>query len=81
MAYTVSLGAMRAGKAAEVLPIKMRWLGGVETPVTDLSDGKMPSRALLTLKQKQIPDMVSLRWDPFNAQFPVRRSDYRDNTL
>jgi pimeloyl-ACP methyl ester carboxylesterase len=29
-----SLGALRAGKAAEILPIKMRWLGGVETPVT-----------------------------------------------
>ena len=29
-----SLGALRDGKAAEILPIKMRWLGGVETPVT-----------------------------------------------
>jgi pimeloyl-ACP methyl ester carboxylesterase len=29
-----SLGALKAGKAAEILPIKMRWLGGVETPVT-----------------------------------------------
>ena len=29
-----SVGALRAGKAAEILPIKMRWLGGVETPVT-----------------------------------------------
>jgi pimeloyl-ACP methyl ester carboxylesterase len=29
-----SLGALNAGKAAEILPIKMRWLGGVETPVT-----------------------------------------------
>jgi pimeloyl-ACP methyl ester carboxylesterase len=29
-----SLGALRAGKAAEILPITMRWLGGVETPVT-----------------------------------------------
>jgi hypothetical protein len=26
-----SLGALKAGKAAEILPIKMRWLGGVET--------------------------------------------------
>jgi hypothetical protein len=26
--------ALKAGTAAEVLPIKMRWLGGVETPVT-----------------------------------------------
>src|SRR6266851_4921804 len=29
-----SLGALRAGRAVEILPIKMRWLGGVETPVT-----------------------------------------------
>jgi pimeloyl-ACP methyl ester carboxylesterase len=29
-----SLGALRAGKAGEILPIGMRWLGGVETPVT-----------------------------------------------
>jgi pimeloyl-ACP methyl ester carboxylesterase len=29
-----SLRALKAGKAAEVLPSKMRWLGGVETPVT-----------------------------------------------
>ena len=29
-----SLDALKAGKAAEILPIKMRWLGGVETPVT-----------------------------------------------
>ena len=29
-----SLDAVRAGTAAEILPIKMRWLGGVETPVT-----------------------------------------------
>ena len=29
-----SLGALRTGKATEILPIKMRWLGGVETPVT-----------------------------------------------
>jgi pimeloyl-ACP methyl ester carboxylesterase len=26
--------ALQAGKAAEVLPMRMRWLGGVETPVT-----------------------------------------------
>jgi pimeloyl-ACP methyl ester carboxylesterase len=26
--------ALKAGRAAEILPIKMRWLGGVETPVT-----------------------------------------------
>jgi pimeloyl-ACP methyl ester carboxylesterase len=29
-----SLVALRAGKAAEMLPMKMRWLGGVKTPVT-----------------------------------------------
>jgi len=29
-----SIGALRAGKLTEILPIKMRWLGGVETPVT-----------------------------------------------
>jgi hypothetical protein len=29
-----SFDALRAGKSAEILPIKMRWLGGVETPVT-----------------------------------------------
>ena len=29
-----SLAALKAGKAGEILPFKMRWLGGVETPVT-----------------------------------------------
>ena len=29
-----SLDALKAGKAAEILPITMRWLGGIETPVT-----------------------------------------------
>ena len=29
-----SLGVLKAGKAADILPIKMRWLGGIETPVT-----------------------------------------------
>ena len=29
-----SIGAPRAGKLTEILPIKMRWLDGVETPVT-----------------------------------------------
>jgi pimeloyl-ACP methyl ester carboxylesterase len=29
-----SIGALRDGKTSEILPIKMRWLGGVETPVT-----------------------------------------------
>ena len=29
-----SLGELKAGRAAQILPIKMRWLAGVETPVT-----------------------------------------------
>jgi pimeloyl-ACP methyl ester carboxylesterase len=29
-----SLGVLKTGKAADILPIKMRWLGGIETPVT-----------------------------------------------
>ena len=29
-----SLRALSAGKAAEILPIRMRWIDGVETPVT-----------------------------------------------
>jgi pimeloyl-ACP methyl ester carboxylesterase len=29
-----SLDALRSGKIAEILPIKMRWVGGVQTPVT-----------------------------------------------
>ena len=29
-----SIGALRDGRTSEILPIKMRWLGGVETPVT-----------------------------------------------
>ena len=29
-----SLAALRAGKTGEILPIKMRWIGAVETPVT-----------------------------------------------
>ena len=28
-----SLAALKAGKAGEILPFKMRWLGGIETPV------------------------------------------------
>jgi pimeloyl-ACP methyl ester carboxylesterase len=29
-----SRGALKAGTGAEVLPVKMRWIGGIETPVT-----------------------------------------------
>jgi pimeloyl-ACP methyl ester carboxylesterase len=29
-----SLDALRSGKTAEILPIRMRWIGGVQTPVT-----------------------------------------------
>lgn len=29
-----SLDALRSGKTAEILPIKMRWIGGIQTPVT-----------------------------------------------
>jgi hypothetical protein len=29
-----SLAALRADKAAEILPLRMRWLGGAEAPVT-----------------------------------------------
>ena len=29
-----SLSALEAGKPDQILPIKMRWLGGLETPVT-----------------------------------------------
>jgi hypothetical protein len=29
-----SFAAMRVDKAAEILPLRMRWLGGIETPVT-----------------------------------------------
>jgi len=29
-----SLSALKAGRPDEILPIKMRWLGGLETPVT-----------------------------------------------
>jgi pimeloyl-ACP methyl ester carboxylesterase len=31
---SASLGALRAGKATEILPLNMRWLGGVEMSVT-----------------------------------------------
>ena len=48
--------ALKAGTAAEVLPIKMRWLGGVETPVTP--------RHFLTYRDEQASAADSTYWIP-----------------
>jgi pimeloyl-ACP methyl ester carboxylesterase len=51
-----SLGALRAGKAAEILSIKMRWLGGVETPVT--------AQHFLTYRDEQTSAADGTYWIP-----------------
>jgi pimeloyl-ACP methyl ester carboxylesterase len=51
-----SRGALRAGTAAEVLPIKMRWLGGIETPVTQ--------QHFLTYRDEQVSAADSSYWIP-----------------
>jgi pimeloyl-ACP methyl ester carboxylesterase len=51
-----SLGALKAGKAAEILPIKMRWLGGVETPVT--------AQHFLTYRDEQTSVANGTYWIP-----------------
>jgi hypothetical protein len=51
-----SLVALRAGKAAEILPIKMRWLGGVETPVT--------AQHFLTYRDEQTSAADGTYWIP-----------------
>jgi len=48
--------ALKAGTAAEVLPIKMRWLGGVETPVTP--------RHFLTYRDEQASAADGTYWIP-----------------
>jgi hypothetical protein len=46
----------KAGKAAEILPIKMRWLGGVETPVT--------AQHFLTYRDEQTSVANGTYWIP-----------------
>jgi pimeloyl-ACP methyl ester carboxylesterase len=47
-------GALKAGKAAEVLPIKMRWIGRVETPVT--------AQHFLTYRDEQVSAADGTYW-------------------
>jgi pimeloyl-ACP methyl ester carboxylesterase len=49
-----SLGALKAGKVVEILPIKMRWLGGVETPVT--------AQHFLTYRDEQTSAADGIYW-------------------
>jgi acetyl esterase/lipase len=51
-----SRDALKAGTAAEVLPIKMRWLGGVETPVT--------AQHFLTYRDEQASAADGTYWIP-----------------
>ena len=51
-----SLDALRAGKSAEILPIKMGWLGGVETPVT--------AQHFLTYRDEQTSVADGTYWIP-----------------
>jgi pimeloyl-ACP methyl ester carboxylesterase len=48
--------ALKAGTSAEVLPIKMRWLGGVETPVT--------AQHFLTYRDEQASAADGTYWIP-----------------
>ena len=57
-----SLGALKAGKAAEILPIKMRWLGGVETRVTP--------QHFLTYRDEQTSAADGTYWPPHPASDP-----------
>ena len=51
-----SLDALKAGKAAEILPITMRWLGGIETPVT--------AQHFLTYRDEQTSAADGTFWIP-----------------
>jgi len=64
-----SLDALRAGKAGEILPIKMRWLGEVETPVT--------AQHFLTYRDEQMSAADGTYWippHPSSDPHPARRS-------
>ena len=51
-----SLDALKAGKAADVMPIKMRWLGRVKTPVT--------SQHFLTYRDERTSAADGTYWIP-----------------
>jgi pimeloyl-ACP methyl ester carboxylesterase len=51
-----SLGALKTGRTAEILPIKMRWLGRVETPVT--------AQHFLTYRNEQTSAADGTYWVP-----------------
>jgi pimeloyl-ACP methyl ester carboxylesterase len=51
-----SRGALKAGRAAEILPIRMRWIGGVETPVTP--------QHFLTYRDEQVSAADGTYWLP-----------------
>jgi pimeloyl-ACP methyl ester carboxylesterase len=51
-----SLDALKAGKAGEILPIKMRWIGAVETPVT--------AQHFLTYRDEQTSAADGTFWVP-----------------
>ena len=51
-----ALGALKAGKPDQILPIKMRWLGGLETPVT--------ARHFLTYRDERTSAADGTYWIP-----------------
>jgi len=51
-----SLSAVKAGRPDEILPIKMRWLGGLETPVT--------AQHFLTYRDEQTSAADGTYWTP-----------------
>ena len=51
-----SIDALRTDKVADILPIKMRWLGGVETPVT--------ARHFLTYRDERTSSADGTYWVP-----------------
>jgi pimeloyl-ACP methyl ester carboxylesterase len=51
-----SRDALKAGTAAEFLPIRMRWIGGVETPVT--------AQHFLTYRDEQVSAADGTYWIP-----------------
>jgi len=51
-----SRGALKAGTSAEILPINMRWIGGIETPIT--------AQHFLTYRDEQASAADGTYWIP-----------------
>ena len=51
-----SRGALKAGTSAEILPINMRWIGGIETPIT--------AQHFLTYRDEQASAADGTYWVP-----------------